>query len=103
MLRSIYSRERLRLPQTTTNLITADLLAYLFAYSGFEKLTLLSPDGGSPDASNRLADALFGMVLPRHAESLTELSCPAAYESRFSFGLHNVQVVSSRHKLTDLR
>ncbi|KAJ6507047.1 hypothetical protein C8R45DRAFT_971383, partial [Mycena sanguinolenta] len=92
----------MRLAELTTNLVTPELLEYLSSYSGMKKLNLVCPDGGNLNASNRLADTLFEAVLPRHAESLTEFSCPAAYESRFSFGTHNVDVVSLLHKLTKL-
>ncbi|KAF7351649.1 hypothetical protein MSAN_01597500 [Mycena sanguinolenta] len=100
MLRS--RTEGVRLAEITTNVVTKELFDYLISYSGLEKLTLLSPDGGSLNASNRLADTFFETVLPHHAESLTELSCGAAYETRFSFGIHNVNIVSLLHKLTKL-
>ncbi|KAF7351544.1 hypothetical protein MSAN_01586800 [Mycena sanguinolenta] len=91
-----------RFSEITTNVVTEELFDCLSSYSGLEKLKLEFPDGGSEDESNRLADIFFNTVLPRHAESLLELSCPAAYESRFSFGTHNVNVVSLLHKLTKL-
>ncbi|KAJ6457916.1 hypothetical protein C8R45DRAFT_1032287 [Mycena sanguinolenta] len=94
--------EGAKLTEITTNVVTKELFDYLTSYSGLEKLTLVSPDGGSLDESNRLADTFFETVLPHHAESLTELSCAAAYESRFSFGTHNVNVISLLHKLTKL-
>ncbi|KAF7351611.1 F-box domain-containing protein [Mycena sanguinolenta] len=88
----------------TTNVVTQELFDYLTSYSssGLTKLTLVFPDGGNANESNRLADTFFETVLPLHAESLTELSCPAAYESRFSFSTHNVHVISLLHKLTSL-
>ncbi|KAJ7260496.1 hypothetical protein B0H12DRAFT_375127 [Mycena haematopus] len=92
----------MRLAEITTTVVTQDLFDYLTSYSGLEKLTLRFPDGGNPNASNSLADTFFETILPHHAESLTELSCPAAYESRFSFGTHNVNAVSLLHKLTRL-
>ncbi|KAJ6447356.1 hypothetical protein C8R45DRAFT_1047839 [Mycena sanguinolenta] len=100
MLRS--GPEGARSTEITTNVVTKELFDYLTSYSGLEKLTLVSPDGGNLDESNRLADTFFETVLPHHAESLTELSCAAAYESRFSFGTHNVHVISLLHKLTKL-
>ncbi|KAJ6457941.1 hypothetical protein C8R45DRAFT_561208 [Mycena sanguinolenta] len=101
--RMLQSRKRgARLTEITTNIVTNDLFSYLSSYSGLKKLTLILPDGGNPATSNHLAEAFFETVLPLHAESLTELSCPAAYESGFSFGTHNVHVISSLHKLTRL-
>ncbi|KAJ7260497.1 hypothetical protein B0H12DRAFT_1217955 [Mycena haematopus] len=91
-----------RLAEITTNVVTHELFDYLTSYSGIEKLTLKFPDGGDLNESNRLADTFFETVLPLHAEYLSELSCPAAYESRFSFGTHNVNIVSLLHKLTKL-
>ncbi|KAF7351560.1 hypothetical protein MSAN_01588500 [Mycena sanguinolenta] len=91
-----------KLTEITTNVVTQELFDYLSSYSGLEKLTLKFPDGGNVEESNRLADSFFETVLPCHFKSLAELSCPAAYESRFSFGTHNVDVVSSLHKLTKL-
>ncbi|KAJ6459017.1 hypothetical protein C8R45DRAFT_556953 [Mycena sanguinolenta] len=91
-----------KLTEITTTVVTQEFFDYLTSYSGLEKLTLKFPDGGNLNESNRLADTFFETVLPCHAESLTELSCPAAYESRFSFGTHNVNVVSLLHKLTKL-
>ncbi|KAF7351546.1 hypothetical protein MSAN_01587100 [Mycena sanguinolenta] len=91
-----------KLTEITTNVVTQEFFDYLTSYSGLKKLTLKFPDGGNVEESNRLADSFFETVLPCHSESLAELSCPAAYESRFSFGTHNVDVVSSLHKLTKL-
>ncbi|KAF7351491.1 hypothetical protein MSAN_01581400 [Mycena sanguinolenta] len=100
MMRS--SSHGLKLAEITTGVVTQELFDYLTSYSGVERLTLKLPDGGNEKESNRLADTFFETVLSRHAESLTELCCPAAYESRFSFGAHNVNVVSQLHKLTRL-
>ncbi|KAJ6459016.1 hypothetical protein C8R45DRAFT_556897 [Mycena sanguinolenta] len=94
---------RTRLEEITTSVVTQDLFDYLTSYSGLQKLTLnlKFPDDGNLEDSNRLADVFFETV-PHHAESLMELSCPAVYESRFSFGTHNVNVVSLLHRLTRL-
>ncbi|KAJ6457910.1 hypothetical protein C8R45DRAFT_1221691 [Mycena sanguinolenta] len=88
--------------EITTSIVVEKLFDYLTSYSGITKLTLLFPDGGNVNESNRLADIFFETVLPCLAESLVELSCPAAYESRFSFGTHNVNAISLLHKLTTL-
>jgi hypothetical protein len=96
------SGSQVTLAEITTSVVTPDLFAYLASYSGLEKLTLKSPDGGSREQTDRLADSFFDTALPRHAASLTVLSCPAAYESRFSFGTHNVDVLSLFRKLRTL-
>ncbi|KAJ7212782.1 hypothetical protein C8J57DRAFT_1603911, partial [Mycena rebaudengoi] len=93
---------QVKLTGITTNVVTSGLFDYLSSYSGIEKLTLLYPDGGSRNNSDHLADMFFGIVLPRHATSLVELSCSADYKSRFSFGTHNVDVISQLRKLKSL-
>ncbi|KAF7351591.1 DUF3844 domain-containing protein [Mycena sanguinolenta] len=95
-------RSKIPLTEMTTNLVTQELLHYLTSCFGLKKLILRSPDGGNLNVSNRLADTFFGNVLPGLAESLTELSCVAAHESRFSFGTHNVHVVLLLRNLTQL-
>ncbi|KAJ6536269.1 hypothetical protein B0H19DRAFT_1183080 [Mycena capillaripes] len=96
------SGSQLKLTEIITNVVTPDLFDYLRSYSGIEKLKLLYPDGGSRDESDRLADTFFETILPHHATSLVELSCPASYESRFSFGTHNVDVILLLHNLKSL-
>ncbi|KAJ7301057.1 hypothetical protein DFH08DRAFT_996414, partial [Mycena albidolilacea] len=93
---------QIKLTEITTNVVTPELFDYLSSYSGIQKLSLLHPDGGSRDKSDRLADTFFETVLSRHATSLVELSCPAGHESRFSFGSHNADVISLLHKLKSL-
>ncbi|KAJ7760698.1 hypothetical protein DFH07DRAFT_816426 [Mycena maculata] len=96
------SPRSIHLTDIHTRIITPDLFKYLASYSGIQRLTLNFPDGGSRNASNRLADTFFKTVLPRHASSLVELSCPAGYESRWSFGPHNLHAVSQLHELRSL-
>ncbi|KAK7045058.1 hypothetical protein R3P38DRAFT_2882327 [Favolaschia claudopus] len=81
--------------------VSLELFSYVASYSGIEKITLNYPDAGSENQSNLLADKFFE-ALSRHASSLVELSCPAAYENRFSFGTHNVDVVSRLRNLGKL-
>ncbi|KAJ6536286.1 hypothetical protein B0H19DRAFT_1183120 [Mycena capillaripes] len=96
------SGSQIKLTEIITNVVTPDLFDYLRSYSGIEKLKLLYPDGGSRDESDRLADTFFETILPHHVTSLVELSCPASYESRFSFGTHNVDVILLLHNLKSL-
>jgi hypothetical protein len=93
---------QVKLTDITTDVVISELFDYLSSYSGIEKLTLLSPDGGIRNNSDHLAAMFFGIVLPRHATSLVELSCSAGYESRFSFGTHNMDVISLLRKLKSL-
>ncbi|KAJ6566667.1 hypothetical protein B0H19DRAFT_1138347 [Mycena capillaripes] len=95
-------RGKTQLTEVTTNLVTPELFDYLRSYTGLQKLALVYPNGGNRNKSNLLADTFFETVLPQHATSLVELSCPAAYEGRFSFGTHNVDVISQMHSLTTL-
>ncbi|KAJ7894259.1 hypothetical protein B0H14DRAFT_3657504, partial [Mycena olivaceomarginata] len=96
------SVSQVKLAEIRTSVVTSDLFAYLALYSGLEKLTLKSPDGGSREQTDRLADSFFNTTLPRHAASLMVLSCPAAYKSRFNFGTHNVDVLLLFRKLRTL-
>ncbi|KAJ6589291.1 hypothetical protein B0H19DRAFT_1014432 [Mycena capillaripes] len=97
---------RIPLKNIETNVVTTDLLIYLSLYSGLEKLSLeecfFRTYGGTRSESDHLADVFLQTVIPRHAESLVKLACPTIYESRWSFGPHNVDAISSLHKLTSL-
>ncbi|KAJ6566626.1 hypothetical protein B0H19DRAFT_1374116 [Mycena capillaripes] len=95
-------RGKTLLTEVTTSVVTPELFDYLRSYTGVQKLALLYPDGGNRDKTNILADTFFKTVLIRHAPSLVELSCPARFESRFSFGTHNVDVISQLHGLATL-
>ncbi|KAF8128495.1 hypothetical protein K438DRAFT_1888365 [Mycena galopus ATCC 62051] len=86
----------------STNVVTSHLLAYLCSYSGIEKLLLYRPDGGSLSRANLLANSFFQTVLPQHAESLVTLACSAGYESCWSFGTHNSNLVTDLLKLESL-
>ncbi|KAJ7916870.1 hypothetical protein B0H13DRAFT_2658113 [Mycena leptocephala] len=89
-------------PELTTNNVTPVLLAYLGSYSGLQRLKLQYPSGSSQSESDHLADTFFSLVVPQHIDSLTDLSCAAGYESRWSFGPHNVDVISQLSRLTSL-
>ncbi|KAJ7302913.1 hypothetical protein DFH08DRAFT_988577 [Mycena albidolilacea] len=86
------SGSQVTLAEITPSVVTPDLFTYLASYSGLEKLTLKSPDGGSREQTDRLADSFFDATLPRHAASLTALS----------FGTHNVDGLSLFRKLRTL-
>ncbi|KAJ7609795.1 hypothetical protein DFH06DRAFT_1375095 [Mycena polygramma] len=89
------------LTEITTSILTPSLLTYLTSYSGLQRLRL-KPDGGSRDASDRLADTFYETALVPHAPSLLVLSCPAVYESRWSFGSHNAAHFAALRGLTAL-
>ncbi|KAJ7737129.1 hypothetical protein B0H16DRAFT_1572637 [Mycena metata] len=99
---SLGGPDSVRLTELTANNITPDLLTYLGSYSGLRRLNLQYPDGGSEAESDRLADLFFETVLPRHTNSMVELSCPAGFEGRWSFGIHNIDVFSQLRHLTQL-
>ncbi|KAF7351594.1 F-box domain-containing protein [Mycena sanguinolenta] len=92
----------MQLAELTTNRVNEGLFSHLSAYSGLRKLRLVAPDGGNLTMSDHLADIFFATVLPRHADSLVELACAAAFEGRFSFGEHNVRGILQLQKLTSL-
>ncbi|KAF7371298.1 F-box domain-containing protein [Mycena sanguinolenta] len=85
-----------------TNVVTDHLLGYLASYCGIEKLSLYRPDIESVAKSDRLANIFFDTVVPQHAESLVKLACSAPYESRWSFGTHNMDLISNLLKLESL-
>ncbi|KAJ7677093.1 hypothetical protein DFH06DRAFT_1429221, partial [Mycena polygramma] len=91
-----------RLTNITTSVVTPSLIAYLASYSGLQGLTL-TPDGGNRDASDRLADAFYAGALAPHTSSLLSLSCPAVYESSWSFGSHNAGHIAALRNLTFLK
>ncbi|KAF7345702.1 hypothetical protein MVEN_01590200 [Mycena venus] len=93
---------QISLREISTNVITNQLLAYLSSYSGIEKLSLHRPDGGSLAKSDHLANSFFQTVLPQHSESLVGLACSARYESAWSFGTHNADLISNLLKLETL-
>ncbi|KAJ7127530.1 hypothetical protein C8R43DRAFT_1027552 [Mycena crocata] len=89
----------IRLKDVATNLVTTDLLTYLASYDGVESLRLQTPDGRNRHEADAFADIFCEQVLPRHTNSLVYLSCPSAYESRWSFGVSNADVVARLHEL----
>ncbi|KAJ7616575.1 hypothetical protein FB45DRAFT_1063982 [Roridomyces roridus] len=93
---------QIHLAEITTTIVSPDLFKYLLSYTGLRKLDLGCQDAGSQAGNDRLADTFHETVLPHHADSLVELSCPGRYESRFSFGAHNMHVISQLPQLTSL-
>ncbi|KAJ7140440.1 hypothetical protein C8R46DRAFT_1135626 [Mycena filopes] len=75
--------------------LTPDLLVYLASLSGLERLRLSSTACANERESNRLADQFFEVIIPRQAPTLLELYCPTEYESRWSFGPHNADTIST--------
>ncbi|KAJ7609768.1 hypothetical protein DFH06DRAFT_1246716 [Mycena polygramma] len=91
----------IHLTEITTSVITPAFFTYLASYAGLQRLTLI-PDDGSRDASDQLADAFYETALVPHTSSLLALSCPAVYESRWSFGSHNAARFTVLRALTAL-
>ncbi|KAJ7500079.1 hypothetical protein FB451DRAFT_989874, partial [Mycena latifolia] len=90
------------LTEVASDEVTQELLGYLASYSGAECLVLDRPNAGDRCASNRIADLFYNTALSATTSSLVELYCPAGFESRWSFGAHNVDVISRLHRLTRL-
>ncbi|KAJ7727342.1 hypothetical protein B0H14DRAFT_3001701 [Mycena olivaceomarginata] len=78
------------------------LRIHLTDISTGNKLKFWGLSGESQIQADDLADTFFMTVLPRHAKSLLELSCPASYECRWSFGTHNVDALSALHNVRNL-
>ncbi|KAJ7127624.1 hypothetical protein C8R44DRAFT_778614 [Mycena epipterygia] len=93
---------QIHLKELTTSVVTADLLAYLSSYSGLESISLERSQGGGRVKPDPLADTFFDTILPLHAKSLVELSCPACHEGRWSFGMHNIDAILPLRKLEKL-
>ncbi|KAJ6502724.1 hypothetical protein C8R47DRAFT_1106563 [Mycena vitilis] len=93
---------QIRLTDINTSVVTPSLFTYLASYCGLQKLTL-TPDGGNREASDRLADAFYEGALASHTSSLLSLSCPAVYESSWSFGSHNAGHIASLCNLKALK
>ncbi|KAJ6449681.1 hypothetical protein C8R45DRAFT_1044602 [Mycena sanguinolenta] len=91
-----------RVKEIYTNVVTDHLLGYLASYSGIEKLSLYRPDIESVAKSDRLANTFFDVVVPQHAHTLVNLACSTPYESRWSFGAHNVDLLSNSLRLETL-
>ncbi|KAJ7173242.1 hypothetical protein C8R46DRAFT_1255212 [Mycena filopes] len=74
----------------------------LASYSGLRRLKLRYSGGANQGESDRLADVFFESVLPQHVDSLVELSLSPGFEGRWSFGAHNVDILSRLRNLTHL-
>ncbi|KAJ6517257.1 hypothetical protein C8R47DRAFT_1312802 [Mycena vitilis] len=72
-----------------------ELLTYIDSYSGLERLEIINPDAGNPDA-------FFQTILPRHAATLVVLSCSAGYECAWSFNPNIVDSILQLQRLTHL-
>ncbi|KAF7321541.1 DUF3844 domain-containing protein [Mycena kentingensis (nom. inval.)] len=91
---------RLRELCSENQAVTRLLLDYIASYSGLEKLRLDKPSGPGLDA---LAMQLYSpQILGRHSKSLEELYCDAGTTSKWCFGVHNAEFVSSLTKLRHL-
>ncbi|KAJ7023855.1 hypothetical protein C8F04DRAFT_1047773 [Mycena alexandri] len=93
----------IHLKDLTTNSITTDLLTYLRSYSGtLETVSLERSHGSASPKPDPLASTFFETVLPAHAKTLVELSCPACHDGRWSFGVHNVDAILPLRQLETL-
>ncbi|KAJ6563122.1 hypothetical protein DFH09DRAFT_880034, partial [Mycena vulgaris] len=86
----------------STNTVTKELLTYLESYSGLQTLVLVGVDAGTREASDELAETLFGGVLDRHADTLYDRAFTAGYENNWSFKGRSVDFLVGLHKLETL-
>ncbi|KAJ7455121.1 hypothetical protein FB451DRAFT_1407990 [Mycena latifolia] len=76
-------------------------LQYLASYSGLERLVIRN--AVDVDAARvRLGDFFWESVVPRHANTLAALVCPAYWEGAWAFGTHNIALVSKLQHLDTL-
>ncbi|KAF7345666.1 hypothetical protein MVEN_01586300 [Mycena venus] len=113
--------ECIHLSEIHTDYVQQALLEYMSSYSGLERLTISGADetnqgdeddgdegDGDEDDSDKehlepLAEEFFTTALPRHKGSLVALSCRGVWEGKWSFGAHNVDLLSQLHRLKSLR
>ncbi|KIK70392.1 hypothetical protein GYMLUDRAFT_65624 [Collybiopsis luxurians FD-317 M1] len=81
---------------------TGALLDYLQSYSGLEVLSLMGPFLRHNPQYDNLAHRFYSDVLPLHAETLVRLEVKQAFESRWCFGEHNVEIFKRCRKLKSL-
>ncbi|KAJ6552825.1 hypothetical protein B0H19DRAFT_949973, partial [Mycena capillaripes] len=92
---NILLTEKIHLKDLTTDSVTNEFIEYVSSYSGLERLSLLHSGGNVGFAeADTLADLFFEKALPCHADTLVAFGFSAAYEGRWSFGSHNVEIIS---------
>jgi len=99
---STFTGSGIQLEELVHNTTTTSLIDYLSTYSGLKKLKLsVSPflNGSSSDTA---ATRFFNDVLPRHFETLENLSLEAYYEGKWCFTSHNAALITQCTKLNHL-
>nr|GAT53773.1 predicted protein [Mycena chlorophos] len=81
------------LTELSVNIVSPKLCDYLVSYTGLERVHFRNVDALA--VSRETADLFFERVLRRHSASIVELHVFPRYGSRWSFGTHNVGVLSS--------
>ncbi|KAF7296379.1 hypothetical protein HMN09_01108000 [Mycena chlorophos] len=88
------------LVELSVTVVSLTLCDYLASYTGLERLVLPSVDASA--VSRQLAGMFFERVLRHQSASIVELRLSPHYTSAWSFGTHNVDVLSSLAKLETL-
>ncbi|KAF7368273.1 hypothetical protein MVEN_00148300 [Mycena venus] len=86
--------EKIYLEELNTSSVTRDMICYLCSYSGLIRLILMGPSIDVPPAEDlSLSDLFFITALPKHADSLVELSCVATVEGQWGFNSKNAHLL----------
>ncbi|KAJ7479877.1 hypothetical protein FB451DRAFT_1031683, partial [Mycena latifolia] len=86
-----------QLREVYVEIVDDAFLQYLASYCGVERLVIRN----CIDTA-KLAEFFWESVVPRHADTLAELVCPAYYEGAWCFGTHNIARVSRLRRLESL-
>ncbi|KAF9000891.1 hypothetical protein BDQ17DRAFT_1410152 [Cyathus striatus] len=92
------AQEKIQLREIELEEPTDSFIQYLKSYNGLKKLTIKRAISYSVEMSNDFASAFYE-ALPKHV-GLEELDISPFYESRWCYGMHNIDVFSC---LTNLR
>ncbi|KAF8171579.1 hypothetical protein K438DRAFT_1548859, partial [Mycena galopus ATCC 62051] len=96
-------KERIYLKELNTSCVTSDTIRYLCSHSGLTRLTLMGPSSDEPPAEEQsLSHLFFITALPKHADSLVDLSCVAAVEGQWGFNSKNSNILSRLIRLQSL-
>ncbi|KAF7296389.1 hypothetical protein HMN09_01109100 [Mycena chlorophos] len=97
---SCLQSQPIHLVELSVNSVSPQLCEYLTSYTGLRRLVLRDVD--TSRASRDMADTFFERVLPHHSASLIELRLASGYTGNWSFGTHNITVLSSLAHLQTL-
>ncbi|KAJ3880903.1 hypothetical protein F5051DRAFT_141986 [Lentinula edodes] len=78
------------------------MLNYFQSYSGLESFSLKGPVWYDPSSYDSYAIQFYENVLPMHVETLTKLELKPEFESKWCFGVDNINIVRRCKRLRSL-